>query len=197
MKRIPDNSIDLVLTDPPYGISIGKGGRIGNNNKTKVTKFKAIWDETRVGKYYFDEIFRISKHQIIFGGNYYTDILPISRLWIVWNKLNTGDFGDGEIAWTSFNKPIKIYNYLWNGMIKHSKEKRYHPTQKPVGLFNMILNDFSNKGDVVLDPFIGSGTTAVACINTNRNYIGMEIDETYYKIAQQRIKEAKLQLKLF
>ncbi|RJS73020.1 site-specific DNA-methyltransferase, partial [ANME-2 cluster archaeon] len=130
-------------------------------------------------KEYFDEMLRISKNQIIFGGNYYTDYLTPSSCWIVWDKRNgRNDFADCELAWTSFKSAVRIFRYKWNGMLQENmkkKEKRVHPTQKPTPVFTWILKKYSNEGDLICDPFLGSGTTLEACRKTNRNCIGFEI----------------------
>jgi site-specific DNA-methyltransferase (adenine-specific) len=136
------------------------------------------------------EIFRIAKNQIIFGGNYFK--LPITNSWIIWDKKCKNDwndnFSDGEMAWTSFNKPLKIYRYLFMGLLrKNPKEKRFHPTQKPLPLMIWILNNYSNDNDLILDPFLGSGTTARACKDLGRRCIGIEISEKYCEIAIKRL----------
>lgn len=206
LKQLPDKCIDLVLTDPPYGIGIEKmhftnglqGGVCQKNDYSNCFK------DEKLSREIFEELFRISKNQIIFGGNYYTEYLKSTPSWLVWNKKGDGrystDFADGELAWTSFNKPLKIYHYLWSGMIQQdmkNKEKRIHPTQKPLKLFEMILRDSSNENDLILDCFSGSGTTAVACHNLNRRFICIEKDEDYYKASVERLENAKAQMKLF
>ena len=203
MKKYPDNHFDLVLTDPPYGIgeAAGKnesrGGRTGFDKKrkksskiVKVTDFgNHSWDNERIEKIYFDEMIRISKNQIIFGGNYYIDYLYPTSCWIVWDKDNgRNDFADCELAWTSFKTAVRMFKYRWNGMLQGNmkkKEKRIHPTQKPVPLFKWIIDNYSEKGDLICDPFLGSGTALEACRLTNRNCIGFDIShqwEKYYPI---------------
>ena len=193
MKGIPDKSIDLVLTDPPYGINIIGGsksfGSIGGSKLVNVNKYKPIInDDIKIN---LSDIFRVSKNQVIFGGNYFN--LPISKGWIVWDKKKKNEwndnFSDGELAWTSFNRPLKIFRYLYMGCLQEGKrEKRIHPTQKPVELIKWILKNYSKENDLILDPFLGSGTTAVACRELNRRYIGIEISEKYCEIARRRIK---------
>ncbi len=202
MKGIPDKSVDLIVTDPPYGINIIGGsksfgsiggsksfGSIGGSKLVNVNKYKPIInDDIKID---FSEIFRVSKNQIIFGGNYFN--LPISKGWIVWDKKKKNDwndnFSDGEMAWTSFNRPLKIFRYLYMGCLQEGKrEKRVHPTQKPIELIKWILENYSNKNDIILDPFLGSGTTAVACKELGRKYIGIEISPEYCEIARNRIK---------
>jgi len=205
MKKLPDKCVDLVLTDPPYGINIGKmnftNSTVGGVAKRNDYKGKADWDKQTPTKEYFDEIIRISKHQIIFGGNYFTDYFPPSGCWLVWDKRTddkySNDFADLEMAWTSFKKPSRIIRYLWSGMLQGNmkdKEKREHPTQKPAPVIKQILNKFSNEGDTILDPFLGSGTTAVAASQLNRNFIGIEISPEYCAIAEERLKNLQQSL---
>jgi len=200
MKDIPDKSIDLVLTDPPYGI-----GECGAKNHSRggIAESKKYtpkdWDFEKPNKKYFDEIQRISKNQIIFGGNYFADMLPPSSCWLVWDKDNSGDFADCELCWTSFKSAVRKFKFRWNGMLQEDmkhKEIREHPTQKPAKLIEQIINKYSDEGMTIFDPFLGSGTTAVACINTGRNFIGIEKDEEYFNIAQKRVKEAQGQKRL-
>ena len=211
LKEIPDKSIDLVLTDPPYGCKIGGAkpfGKIGggkqrtgpstsgivsHHNIIKPTTFVMFDDSAPPGQEYFDEIRRISKNQIIFGGNYFADCLPTSPCWIVWDKDNTGHFADCELIYTSFETPIRKIKFRWNGLLQEDmthKDVRVHPTQKPVKLIMKILQDYSKRGDLVCDPFLGSGTTAVACLKTNRNYVGIEKEPRFYEAAIKRIEKA-------
>lgn len=201
MKEMEDNSVDLVLTDPPYGI-----GECGAKNHTREGACDPTyymikdWDFVKPSADYFEELQRISKNQIIFGGNYFANILPASSCWLVWDKDNSGDFADCELCWTSFKTAVRKYKWRWNGMLQEDmkrKEKREHPTQKPEKLIRKIIEDYSEEGQTIFDPFLGSGTTAVACINTGRNFIGIEKDADYFEIAQKRIKEAQGQTRLF
>ena len=201
MAEIPDKYYDLCLTDPPYGIGIDKMNYVNDpSGVAKNTDYrgKADWD-IRPGLEYFKEIFRISKNQIIFGGNYFADILPIKSCWIVWDKKTAdkynNDFGDGELAWTSYDKPLKIYRWLYSGMLQQNakvKDKRYHPAQKATGLIKRILQDFTKEGDLVIDPFLGSGTTTRACKDLNRKCLGIEISVEFYEIAIKRIAQGVL-----
>ncbi len=197
-KRIDDKSIDLVLTDPPYGIKASSG--VGGFGVSKTDKhYEDNWDNHRPSKQCFDEILRISKNAIIFGGNYFADLLPMGTHWLVWDK--KGDikfqnpYSDCELIWTNIKKnTTKKYVFKQQGFIADSKDKRVHPTQKPTELITQILSDYSKEGDLVFDPFMGSGTTAIACINLNRHYIGCELEKKYYDIALKRIEEAKHRL---
>jgi len=189
MRDIPDGSIDLVLTDPPYGKKADKGTNGFGSSKNR--RYTSEWDSVVPSKEVFDEILRVGKHVIIFGGNYFAHLLPPSKCWLVWDK--KGDikfqnpFADCELIYTNFTKPVKKYTFKQQGFITDSKDKRYHPTQKPSELIQKLIEDFSDDGSTILDPFMGSGTTGVACKNLNRNFIGIELDEQYYNIAKERI----------
>ena len=193
MRDIPDKSIDLIVTDPPYGKKADKGTNGFGTSKNR--RYQGGWDNQRPDKQVFDEMFRISKNLIIFGANYFCDMLPFSNHWIFWDK--KGDisfknpFADGELIYTTFTSPIKRVVFKQQSFITDSKDKRYHPTQKPSELIQMLIEQYSNDGDLVLDPFLGSGTTAVACVNTNRHYIGFELDPQYYDIACKRLDEVE------
>ena len=152
------------------------------------------FDDTKIpNKEVFEEMMRISKNQIIFGGNYFVEHLSNSSCWLVWDKDNGESFfADCELMWTSFKTAIRKYKWKWNGMLQEqmgrNKEERYHPTQKPIELMRQILRDYSKEGEIIFDPFLGSGSTAIACKLDKRNYIGCEISPKYCKIAEARIK---------
>ena len=187
-------NFDLVLTDPPYGKQWARGKHgIGTVKKVNEKLENVNWDKFIPSKEYFDEIFRISKEQIIFGGNYFTDYLYPSNCWLVWDK--RGDFkrgkqipfADCELAWTSFKRTVKKYTLRIQGFVNDSKDIRVHPTQKPSEVIREIVNDFSSKGDIILDPFLGSGTTLVVCKELNRRGIGIEISKKYCELAISRL----------
>ena len=191
MKKIPDKSIDLILTDPPYGIGCDKG--VGGGLHTG-RRYADNWD-VRPKKEYFDEMIRISKQAIIFGGNFFTDLLPVNGHWIVWDKTGQIKFNNpysgAELAWTNIRKnTVKKYVVIQAGFIAQEKE-RYHPTQKSVALFSAILRDYTKENDLICDPFFGSGTCALACKEMKRDFIGMEISLDYVKIAQNRLKNTQ------
>ena len=198
MKQMPDNSIDLIITDPPYGKKADKGTNGYGSSKNR--KYVGGWDSKIPSQEIFNEMFRISKNVIMFGGNYFCHLLPPSNCWIVWDK--KGDikfqnpFADCELIYTTFKKPIKKIVFKQQGFITDSKDKRYHPTQKPSELVQELIEMFSTPTDTICDPFMGSGTTAIACINTNRNFIGFELDKHYYDIANKRILDYHEQLKV-
>jgi len=184
---------DLVLTDPPYGISVVGGdkafGKVGGGNIVESHIYSAIIgdDTTDTAQANYEIVKELSKNQIIFGGNYFTEFLAPSRCWVVWDKQNTGNFADAELAWTSFDKSVRLYHFLWNGLCREGSREvegktRVHPTQKPVGLMANIIKDFSEDGANVLDCFGGSGSTLIACEQTNRNCYMMELDPHYVDV---------------
>jgi DNA modification methylase len=182
--------VDAVVTDPPYGIG-EDGGRFrdrkGGGHRVLP---KGDWDYAPPPKRAFDLIRCISTGQVIWGGNYFSDKLPPSMGWLYWQKLMGGDFSDGELAWTSRDAAVREFT-LCNKM--HGKE---HPTQKPVEVMQWSIR-FVDYADTILDPFMGSGTTGVACVNLGRKFIGIEIEEKYFDIACRRIEEAYRQPRLF
>ena len=197
MREMPDKCIDLVLTDPPYGIN-ENAYRVANREKlAKTTKYENFtWDKERIREEYFTEIFRVSKNQIIFGGNYYIDYLYPTKCIIVWDKdTQKVNFADCEIAWTSFSKGSKIYKYRWNGMLQEymdEKESRIYPCQKPLNLFIRILRDFSAENNLILDPFAGSGTTAEACNLLHMRFICIEKEIHGINLAESRLAQGVL-----
>lgn len=194
--------VDWIITDPPYGI--GEDGA-KNHSRGKLAQPTLYtpkeWDKKRIEKPYFDMMFDVSQNQIIFGGNYYTDFLPPSPCWIVWDKQNgENDFADCELAWCSIKKAVRIVRYRWAGMLQgdmKNKETRIHPTQKPLPVLEWIIAKYTNEGDLILDPFMGSGTTAVACHKLQRRYIGFELDKEYFDLANKRLESEKAQLSIF
>ena len=209
MKDFPDKYFDLAIVDPPYGGSdeYASGKRFGGQfNKYKpvinsdlaggpLRKYgsrKAIDWDVAPGEDYFKELFRISKNQIIWGGNYFP--LPPTRCFLIWKKLTITDgfsMAMAEYAWTSFNSNAKVFECA------PQDPKRFHPTQKPVSLYEWILNLYAKPGDLILDTHVGSGSSLVACNNYGFKYVGFEINEEYYTKAAQRIEEAKQQTSLF
>lgn len=193
MKEMPDKCVDLVLTDPPYGIKMDKGfGGFGEPIARRRYEDNE-WDNQRPTKECFDNLIRISKKALIFGGNFFADLLPMGTHWLVWDKLNTmPTFGDCELIWTNINrKSIKKYVYEFNGLIG-KEDWREHPTQKPLDLIIRILNEYSIETGIILDPFLGSGTTIEACKLLKRNFIGIEINPDYCKIAEERLAQGVL-----
>ena len=197
MQELEDNSVDAVVTDPPYGkkYTRGKNG-FGNAKTASFSRQDTTWDEKPPHKY-FDEMMRVSNNQIIWGGNYFIDCLTPTNCMLVWDKKNGNNpYADVEIAWTSFNTVSKKFELFWLGSHIHRIEKIYHPTQKPTSLMIWCVKNYTSEGDTILDPFMGSGTTGVACVQTGRNFIGIEIEPKYFEIAKKRIAEAQLQIRM-
>jgi DNA modification methylase len=201
MRDLKDKEIDLVLTDPPYGINYGKqlknkGDGNGGSNKYGWKNYGCPeWDKEIPKAEVFNQFFRISKNQIIWGGNYMTDNLKPSQCWLVWDK-GQRDFSlaDGEMAWTSFDKAMRIFTYA---RAKALQDGKIHPTQKPVALMAWCLNNYSQENDLIFDGFLGSGTTAIASIRTKRRLIGCELDNEYFDKMCKRIEEELRQGNLF
>ena len=193
---------DWCITDPPYGIGeCGKKNHSRSNLAVAKKYTEKDWDNKRIPKKIFEQIFEVSKEQIIFGGNYYTDYLRPSSCWIVWDKLNgKSDFSDCELAWCSQRRGVRKIEYRWQGMLQgnmREKEVRIHPTQKPLPVISWIITKYTKENDLILDPFMGSFTTAVACHKLNRRYIGFELDKEYYELGTNRLKEVKRQITMF
>ena len=184
MRQMEDKSIDLVITDPPYGIGIA-------NNPIRQMHEKKDWDSEIPSNDYFKEIFRFSKNQIIWGGNFFD--LPPSQGFLIWDKEQPEDFTTSmcEYAWSSIQSPAKMFRYrVVDGIPK------VHPTQKPVKLFEWILKNYAKEGDVICDPFFGSGSSLVACIRMGFDFIGFEKEKVYFDAAEKRIKKAQQQGKI-
>lgn len=210
MKRTPDKFYDLSLVDPPYGIGFD-GNTTVNGNAGKSKTFsnkqhhkKKHWDNERPDLLYFSEIQRVSKNQIIWGGNYFADLLPPKRAWIFWDKKITNEknnnFSDGELAWTSFEGILRRFTYDWIGfgyLNNPHKERKIHPTQKPVALYKWLLDNYAHPGDKILDTHLGSGSIAIACHDYGFDLTACELDPDYYNAAMQRIKQHTDQLKIF
>ena len=192
MKGMDDKSVDAVITDPPYGLGDwnNRGSNAGGPFDSDITQ---QWDKP-ITKEVIDEIFRISKHQILWGGNYYLDYLPKTKQMFVWNKyIRNMHFNDCEIAWCSqWKEASRVFDFSPSRM--HKKE---HPTQKPLELMLWCVEKLPKDVYTIFDPFMGSGTTGVAAVQLGRNFIGCEIDPDYFKIAEKRIHEATLQPSLF
>jgi DNA modification methylase len=212
IKQLMNNEhADLLLTDPPYGINVvsvdkkigsdkpfGSKGKVGYGEKGKnkiidCNEYAPIIGDntTETAKKSYELLKKYTKNQIIFGGNYFTDFLKPSRCWLVWDKENTGNFADAELAWTSFETGVKLYKFMWNGLCREGSrkvegKKRIHPTQKPVGMLADILKDFSKENDNIVDAFGGSGSTLLACEQLNRRCFMCELDEHYVDVIVKR-----------
>jgi site-specific DNA-methyltransferase (adenine-specific) len=208
MARYPDNYFDLAIVDPPYGINIankkGHGRRKKGNSFTNYTPKN--WDNEKPNYDYWIELFRISKNQIVFGGNYFCNYLPPSMGWVFWDKQFSEDFSfaAGELIFTSFQTSLNkiiIKRSEWINCVSTSKEKvslnRIHPTQKPPQLYKWLLDKYAKENDKILDTHLGSGSIAIACHDYGFELTACELDKEYYDKAIQRIKNHTNQQKLF
>lgn len=202
MPKFPDKYFNLSIVDPPYGINYNRvgtrysSGSGGKNFKSDIKYEKHEWDKVRPNKEYFVELRRVSKNQIIFGGNYFE--MPISRGWIFWDKkianATTKNYGAGELAWTSFDRVIEKFTYDWIGfgyLNSTEKNTRIHPTQKPVALYRWILSNYANHGDLILDTHVGSASSLIACEQLGFSYVGFEIDKKYFEASTQRLVQRR------
>jgi site-specific DNA-methyltransferase (adenine-specific) len=200
MKRYPDNYFDLAIVDPPYGIGADKAQNNGGE-QFGYKKYKdSDWDSCIPTAEYFKELKRVSKNQIIWGGNYMTEHLQPSMGWIIWDK-GQRDFSlaDGEMAWTSFNKAMRIFEFSRASCIKSNNTaiEKFHPTAKPFELYKWILDKYAKENDKILDTHLGSGSIAIACHDYRFNLTACELDKEYYDKAIQRIINHTNQTKLF
>jgi site-specific DNA-methyltransferase (adenine-specific) len=192
--------VDAVVTDPPYGI-----GYSPSQNSVKAWGLKTFFGSVVVSgdDLPFDPTpFLAFPVIVLFGANHYASKLPSSSEWVIWDKrdgMTSNDFADCEMIWTNGKRVARVFRHRWSGALRDTErgEIREHPTQKPVALMEWLIQRYTNPGDIVLDPFMGSGTTGVACVRTGRRFIGIEIDPGYFAIAQRRIAEAQLQPALF
>lgn len=198
LRQLPDKSIDLILTDPPYGLGIDgqKESKSKNPKHNRKGHEKKDWDSCIPDVEIFREMQRVSKNMIVWGANYFNEYLEQGHKgWIIWDKGQDGlTMSDCEIAYTNFDVPTRIVRM---NRVELLKDKTIHPTQKPLKLFEWVLARYSKKGDIVLDCFSGSGTTAVACHNLGRKFICIEKDPDYAKASQARVSEAQKELFMF
>ena len=213
MKQFPDKYFELAIIDPPYG-SAGneewdnrERGRFGGLfDRYKIERTGEAWAEKygkkiktwdiAPDKEYFEELFRVSQHQIIWGGNYFNEYLPSNRNFIVWRKLTISEsftMAMAEYAWTSLPGNAKVFESVPQG---NANDKRFHPTQKPVALYMWLLNKYAKPGDKILDTHVGSASSLIACHKLGFKYVGFEIDPDYYKMANERLESYKNQLNL-
>jgi len=207
MARTPDKYYELAIVDPPYGIDhaeiAGKqsGTKYGKAAAPKKVYAVKNWDAKIPDKKYFEELFRVSKNQIIWGSNYFSLFLPSCSGWIFWDKDNgSNGFSDGELAFTSFNVGLRKFKYTWNGMIQQNmkdKEERFHPTQKPVAIYKWLLSRYAKPGDKILDTHGGSGSICIACHDLGFDLDWIELDADYYEAACKRYAEHASQGTLF
>lgn len=204
MKQYPDNHFDLAVVDPPYGIGISSGGSYYNlkgkraNNPHK----KKDWDSEIPSTEYWNQIFRVSKNQIVWGGNYMTEYLHPSRCWIFWDKMKyVPNYADGELAWTSFDLNTKKIQLQHHGFMTSDRKNEgvssIHPTQKPVALYDWIFKNYAKEGDKILDTHLGSGSNRIAAHKAGLDFTGFELDEEYFDASVKRFREYENQLTLF
>ena len=211
LKQIPDKYFELAIVDPPYGIGADKAQnnaaqqRIKANGTSKAGRGWKLyvdtdWDNERPTAEYWAELFRVSKNQIVWGGNYFTEYLPPSMGWIVWDK-GQRDFSlaDGELAWISFNKAMRIFEMSRGKALANNNEQggRFHPTQKPEMLYEWILKNYAKPNDKILDTHLGSGSSRIAACKANLPFMGFELDEDYFKASVKRFEQYVAQKSLF
>ena len=192
MARYPDNYFDLAIVDPPYGL----GNKLVDGGGTRKAKFdnnreSIKWDDLPTNEY-FNELFRVSKNQIIWGSNYFN--LPATRCNIIWDKMQEFTGSDFELAWTSFDKASKAFRM---SRVEAYSQGKIHPTQKPIELYKWILDKYAKPNDKILDTHLGSGSIAIACHDYGFDFTACELDKEYYDKAIQRIQNHLLQQKLF
>jgi len=221
MRDIPDKYFELAIVDPPYGI--GEGRKVNSRPESVKQKNGTVlyvphkykvknWDDAIPDKYYFNELIRISKNQIIWGGNYFIEYLKNTSCFIVWDKVNgDSDFADCELAWCSFNTAVRQIKFMWSGFCqgkdiknghiqqgnKKLNEKRIHPTQKPVALYRWLLQNYAKTGDKIIDTHSGSGSCAIACHIEKHDFLAIEKDPDYHAASVKRLEEVRAQGVLF
>ena len=212
MARYPDDYFDLAIVDPPYGIDVANDSRSGKSFKTnfggksKMVKArsykKSDWDKTPPEVDYFNELIRVSKNQIIWGANHFCNLFAAnSTAWIIWDKDNgESNLADAEIAYSSFEKSVRIFSFKWHGMLQgnmKNKQNRIHPTEKPIKLYEWLLMNYAKERDKILDTHLGSGSIAIACHNLGFDLTACELDKDYYDAAMKRLKQHQQQLTMF
>ena len=214
LKRFNDNHFDLAIVDPPYGIGFDRenptmsAGVRKDGTKRKMASWsnpkekgytKKDWDKETPSEEYWKELMRVSKNQIVWGGNYFSDYLKPHGGWIVWEKgVPEGmSLSQAELAWNSCLNSVRIVKVLWAGYKKADNEDRFHPTQKPVRLYDWILMNFAKPNDLILDTHLGSGSSRIAAYKGGFNFVGFEIDCDYFNSQEKRFNEFKSQLRLF
>ena len=185
LKRYDDNHFDIAIVDPPYGIGI-------SSNPFRQKFEKCDWDNAIPNKQYFDELMRVSKNQIIWGSNYFE--LPPTRCNLIWYKMQEFSGADFELAWTSFDKASKAFKM---SRVEAYSDGKIHPCQKPIKLYEWILKNYANEGDLILDTHLGSGSIRIACQKNGYSFTGFELDKDYYEKQEKRFKDFVSQLRMF
>lgn len=198
LPAFPDNYFQLAIVDPPFGIG-ATWSKSRRDRFFKQGKLHSYQNDKIPTKEYFQQLKRVSKNQIIWGGNYFTKFLRPTNSWIIWDKIRNADLtfmSEGELAWTSFQKVTRIVKFEWNGVHKCEIIDKIHPHQKPVKLYRWQLKNYATPGDLILDTHAGSGSCQVACVLEGFNYVSYEIDKEYFAGASKRIEAERLKLKL-
>lgn len=199
MKQYPDNYFELAIVDPPYGWGnefFGLTSTPSERKNKRIKKHKTKDWNVAPSQNYWNELFRISKNQIVWGGNYFE--LPISRGWIFWDKgyENTNNFSAGELAWSNFDMILKKV-YITNRIMPHQILENIHPCQKPVKLYEWLLTNYANKGDKILDTHLGSMSSVIACLNLGFQIVGSELDKDYFDAGVNRVEQSQKQIRMF
>ena len=194
MRKMPDNAFSLAVVDPPYGIEKGFNA---TSRIAKYGEMKTVNDD-KPTKEYFSELFRVSRNQIVWGYNHLSDMLPTTKEFVVWHKHNPVEsYSDAEIAWTSFKKTAKVFDYPYFGSNGADRDGRIHPTQKPVALYAWIYSKYAKSGDKILDTHLGSGSSRIAAYDAGLDFVGCEIDPDYFKAQEERFRRHTAQENLF
>jgi site-specific DNA-methyltransferase (adenine-specific) len=197
MKQYPDKYFELAIVDPPYGINVNMNAGRKKDTKSKKRIVKK-WDNETPSEFYWNELFRVSKNQMVCGANYFTEFLPMSMGWVFWDKCVAPgcSFSDGELIWSSFNQALKKAVIPYSGFIGMEGEK-FHPTTKPVKLYKWLLTNYAKEGDKILDTHLGSGSSRIAAYDLGFEFTGFELDQDYFKASEKRFKQHTDQLTLF
>jgi site-specific DNA-methyltransferase (adenine-specific) len=204
MKRYADNYFDLAIVDVPYTDNYEAMQNLNQDMKGKVAKvgqyhYNSLTNAKPTSEYW-TELRRVSRNQIVWGANHLIENLSSTPCVIVWDKDNSGNFADCEIAFGSFKSSARIFKWRWNGMLQQNmkdKEERIHPTQKPVALYDWLLHNYAKQGDLILDTHVGSGSSRIACQKNGFSFTGFEIDQEYHEAQEKRFKDFVSQLRMF
>jgi len=199
MRGLPDKCYELAVVDVPYGIGAYKSGTMGGGVLARQSTYKPTnWDNDAPAQDYWDQLFRVSINQIVWGANHFISLIPFdSSCWIVWDKENgENNFADCELAWSSFDTAVRLFRYKWQGMLQgdmKNKEQRIHPTQKPCALYRWLLHNYANEGDRILDTHGGSMSSVCACHEKGFAITCLELDPDYYDAGLARVQAAMRQ----
>ena len=194
MRQMPDNAFDLAVVDPPYGVN-----RFLNNQPTRLNRYgsMATANDLKPTAEYFQQLFRVSKNQVIWGYNHLSDLLPTTKEFIFWYKHQCVEtYSDGELAWTSFTKTAKCFDFPYYGAVG-ADPNRIHPTQKPVALYRWIYQHYANPGDKILDTHLGSGSSRIAAYDAGLDFTGYEINKEFFDRQEERFARHTSQTNLF